>query len=220
MWLYKIIYYVCGPIIKLFWIRKISGRKNIPLKGGVIIAPNHQSFMDPFLLAATMRKRMFHYLVGEFAYSSKFTRWFLKEVNYIKVDRFNHDKSYVYAKAKEILDDGKVLVVFPEGRLTKDGLIQKGFKGVAKMALASKVDIIPTVIKDSYKIYPIHYKYPKIFGRRCCEIKYLKRIKYSDFKNKDLEYIVHKMIMKEIANELGHKYDHTGFENDIKAEQA
>lgn len=216
MWLYRILWYITSPIISLFWLEKVEGKENIPRKGGVIIAPNHQSWIDPFFVTTSVKRRRFYFLAGEFIYNNKIARWALNTMDFIPVNRYSKDKGEVYKKSARILDDGGALVVFPEGRLTKDGYTQKGYKGVAKMALASKVDIVPTVIKNSYHVYPVHRKTPKFWGKRCCQVKYLKRLEYKDFKNKKLEDIVHNMIMKEIAKELGHEYSHTDFEKDIK----
>jgi 1-acyl-sn-glycerol-3-phosphate acyltransferase len=87
--------------------------------------------------------------------------------------------------------------------MTRTGKLQPAYKGVAKMALASQVDIIPTVI-ESYHVYAAHHKWPR-FNQRC-RIKFLEPIKYERIKNMDPEHIVHKILMPEIAKELGHEY--------------
>lgn len=217
MWLYRILRVITSFYVKRLWLKSVSGTENIPKTGGVIIAPNHQSLQDHYFMTSTIDRRLY-FLIGEFAWAKKVQGWALRKMGHIKVNRFHPNKAEVYEKAKKILDEGNALVVFPEGRVTKDGYTQKGFKGVAKMALASKVDIVPAVIKNSYPIHPVHNKKAKLWGMKCCEVKYLKRIKYEDFKDKSLEDIVHKMIMKEIANELGHPYDHKDFDKDIKDE--
>lgn len=219
MWLYKLLWAITTPIMKFFWLERVDGKHNIPKTGGVIIAPNHQSWLDPFFITSAVRKRRFYFLIGEFIYRNRLAKWGLEIMDHIPVNRFDSDKIAVYEKADRILENGGALVVFPEGRLAKDGYTQKGFKGVAKMALSAKVDIIPTVIKDSYKVYPLHRKTPKFWGRRVCQVKFLEPIRYETIKDKDLEYIVHQKIMKEIARELGHEYNHTGFDKDIKAEK-
>lgn len=214
MWLYSILWIFTSPFVRFFWIKRYSGVNNVPKKGGVIIAPNHQSWIDYYFLTSTLKRRLY-FLVGEFVYQNKLYAWAENTMGNVKVDRFHENKKEVYDKAKKILDNGGALVVFPEGRMTTDGYTKKAFKGVAKMALSSKVDIVPVAIKDSYQIYPVHNKRP-YYGKKCCEVKYLERIKYKDIKNKSYEYIVHELIMKEIAKELGHEYNHTGFEKDLK----
>lgn len=216
MWLYIILGFFTIPLIHIFWLEKYSGMKNVPSRGPIIIAPNHQSWIDPFILGTALKKRRLFYLVGDFIYVNKIVGWCIDSLGYIKVDRKEPDKSKVYKDASEILSKGRALVVFPEGRLSKDGYTQKGFKGVAKMALENKVDIVPTVIRNSYHIYPAHRKTPYWWGKRCCEVKFLEKLKYEDFKDLPLETIVHDLIMKEICAELGHPYEHKDFEKDLK----
>lgn len=127
-------------------------------------------------------------------------------MNHIRVELNEEGKKHLYDKAKQILTEGKPLVVFPEGWMTYDGKIQQAYLGVARMALASKVDIIPTVI-ESYHIYPRHQKWPK-FRKARCQIKFLKPIKYSQIKNMTPHCIVHDLLMPSIAKELGHEYPH------------
>jgi 1-acyl-sn-glycerol-3-phosphate acyltransferase len=220
MWVYRLIWAVTTPFMKLFWLKKATGMKEVPKSGGVIIAPNHQSWYDHYFLTSTLAKRRLYFLIGEFNYKKPHIRWALDKMGHIKVNRYTNNKKEVYERAAEILASGGALVVFPEGRLSTDGKLQKGFRGVAKMAQDNKVDIVPAVIKDSYNVFPLHRKKPH-FGKdkKCVEVKYLPRIKYEDFKDKTHEQIVHDMIMKEIAAELGHDYNHQGFEKDIKKDK-
>ncbi len=215
MWLYSIFRGLSGLFVKIFWLDKCSGLENVPKTGGVIIAPNHQSWIDVLFLMTTLRDRRLYFLAGEFVYRNKLAAWAMNVMGHVRVDRYSEDKRIVYDQAKEILTSGGALVVFPEGRLSKDGRIQRGYKGAAKMALENKVDIVPTVISNSFDIYPYHQRFPRL--KKCCEVKYLKRIKYEDFKKLSPETIVHDLIMKKIAAELGHEYDYKGFVKDLKA---
>lgn len=194
---------ILGNFTKLVWIGKVEGKHNVPKKGAVLIASNHQSWFDFVFLATVLRRRLY-FLVGEFAYKVKISALALNRMGHIKVDRDVHDKTLVYKQAKEILDKGGALVVFPEGKMTRDGKLQMAYHGVAKMALTSKVDIVPAVV-ESYHIYPAHKKLPK-FWRARCKIKFLEPIKYSKFKDKHPSEIIHDMLMPEIARELGHEY--------------
>jgi 1-acyl-sn-glycerol-3-phosphate acyltransferase len=204
MEVYWIMKKVWGTITRIFWVGRVEGRRNVPKSGGVIIAPNHQSWLD-FSFLATVLKRRLYFLVGEFAYKVKVSAWALKRMGHIKVDRNAPDKSFVYAEAKKILDSGQALVVFPEGRMTRTGKLQGAYLGVAKMALASKVPIVPVVI-ESYHVYSIHHKWPRLNKR--CRIKFLEPIPYKKIRGKSPSHIVHELLMPMIASELKHDYEH------------
>lgn len=201
-----------GLISKVFWIGRVEGKSNVPRKGAVILAPNHQSWLD-FCLLATVLNRRLYFLVGEFVYRVKVASFALERMGHIRVDRHNPDKGAVYAEARRILAEKKVLVVFPEGKMTRDGKIQKAYLGVAKMALESKVDIVP-VVMETYHIYSIHHKRP-LFSKRC-KIKFLEPIRYEKIKDKTPAVIVHELLMPEIANALGHQYEHRHLANEAQ----
>lgn len=195
---------VLGSISRVFWIGRVEGKSNIPRNGAVILAPNHQSWLD-FCLLATVVNRRLYFLVGEFVYKIKVAKIALERMGHIRVDRHSPDKSAVYAEAKRILSEEKALVVFPEGRMTRDGKIQKAYTGVARMALASEVDIVP-VVMETYHIYSVNHRRP-LFSKRC-KIRFLEPIKHQQIKGMTPAEVVHDLLMPEIAEALGESYDH------------
>jgi len=203
MFVYYFLIFTFGVFIRLVWIGKVEGYRNVPRKGRILIAPNHQSWIDAFLIGAVLNRRLY-FLVGEHVYKNKFASWCVDQMGFIKVDRTAENKSSVYDQSFKLLAKDKALAVFPEGRMTRDGKIQRAYKGVARMALATQSDIVPTVI-ESYHIYPVHNKFPKFFNARC-NIKFLKPLRYDDFRGLDPAEIVHDMLMPAIARELGHEY--------------
>lgn len=204
MFVYYFLIFTFGVFIRLVWIGRVEGFRNVPRKGRILIAPNHQSWIDAFFIGAVLNRRLY-FLVGEHVYNNKFASWCVDQMGFIRVDRTAENKSSVYEQSLKLLSEGKALTIFPEGRMTRDGKIQKAYKGVARMALSSQTDIVPTVI-NSYHIYPVHLKWPKLFNGRC-HIKFLKPLKYDDFRGLDPAEIVHYLLMPAIAKELKHEYN-------------
>lgn len=205
----NIIYFVVrktfGLIVKLLWIEKIEGKGHIPRKGPAIIAANHSSHLDfAFLMVAS--KRRLYFLAGEHIYKSKLGKWLMDFSGQIKVDRNSQDKRHVYLSASDVLKRGDLLALFPEGKRSFSGITEKAYKGVAKIALENKADIIPTVIDGSYHIFGRHHRRPRF--KRICKVKFLEPIKHEDIEGRSPEEIVHNLLMPEIAKELGHEYAH------------
>lgn len=204
MEVYLFLKVVWGAITRALWVGDVEGKRHVPKTGGVIIASNHQSWFDFCFLATVLNRRLYFLVAGMF-YKNPIVRFALNRMRHIRVD-LKGDRSYIYDEAKKILGKGGALVIFPEGWMTFDGKIQKAYLGVARMALDSKVDIVPTAI-ESYHIYPRHNKWPKIFRARC-RIKFLEPLRYEKFKDMTPEEIVHGLLMPEIAKELNDEYKH------------
>jgi 1-acyl-sn-glycerol-3-phosphate acyltransferase len=203
MWLYYLMIVTVGTINRIFWVGEVRGVKNVPRKGGVIIASNHQSYLD-FCLLATVVPRRLYFLVADMFYKRPLIRFGLESMQHIRVDLSSEGKQRLYDDTKNVLARGHALVVFPEGWMTFDGKIRRAYLGVARMALASQVDIVPTVV-ETYHIYPRHKKLPKFFTKRA-RIVFLEPLRYDVFRGLTPEEIVHDMLMPAIASELGHEY--------------
>lgn len=206
MFYYWFLKYLLSPIVRVLWVGKVEGKHFLPQKGAAILASNHQSYLDPPLLMAISRRRIF-FAVGDFVYRAKAGAWLMEKTGQIRVDRKKPGHNdHVYNEAKKILDNGHLLSLFPEGWMSKDGKLQKAYKGAARIALANKVDIIPIAICGSFDIYPAHRKLP-VFDRKC-RIVIMEPIKYKDIKDMTPAKIVHDVLMPRIAEKLSQQYEH------------
>lgn len=203
---YRTLKEILSPIVRVLWVGKVEGRHHIPRRGPAILASNHQSYLDAPVLMTVMRRRVF-FLVGDFVYRSKLGAWLMNVTGQVPVNRKKPgENNHVYEQCKDILARGHLLSIFPEGWMSKDGKTQKAYKGVARIALDNKVDIIPVIFDGTYHIFPYNQKRPSL-GKRC-RVVIMEPIKYSKFKNMTPEKIVHDLLMPEIARELGHEYEH------------
>ncbi|RJO61934.1 1-acyl-sn-glycerol-3-phosphate acyltransferase [candidate division WS5 bacterium] len=201
-WFLKIILHL--PI-HLFWMEKVEGKHNLPKKGSYILASNHRSFLDFAFLSTAIHRRIY-YLAAEFLYEFFPTRLVLTRTKQVKVPREGNDQAQTYEGAKRVLENGGILGVFVEGKRSHHNLSLKAYKGAAKIALQNKADIVPTVIHNSFHVWGMYHRVPRL--KRICKVKFLPAITYEKMKNHDPGYIVHDLIMPEIARDLGHEYEH------------
>ncbi|MCL2878592.1 MAG: 1-acyl-sn-glycerol-3-phosphate acyltransferase, partial [Acidobacteria bacterium] len=149
----KMLYYgICKPLLRL----ETGGLDNLPKKGPCLICPNHQSYIDAFVLIAALPfgvyRRMF--FVG---YSALFAGPIMKIVarilNIIPVDPNTHLLGAMKAGAAG-LRRGGILCIFPEGGRTLDGEVMEFKKGSAILARELSVPVVPAAIAGAFEVWP------------------------------------------------------------------
>ena len=120
-------------------------------KSGALVVSNHSSFTDPVIIGITMGRRMW-YLAGELAMGKKLKSTLLKGCGCIGIDRNISDIDAV-RKAVNIMKRGHYLLMFPQGRLERDGEIKKLKSGAILMAWQAGVPILPVYVKKGAKWY-------------------------------------------------------------------
>lgn len=142
---------ILSVFFKLFFHPKIIGRENIPENGGVILAGNHRHIFDP-CMPIISTKRPVHYMAKKELFSGIFG-WFFKLVGCISVDR-GHDNTLAKNEAIKVLEEGKVLGIFPEGTRNKTNDILLPFKyGAVSMSKKTNAYIVPFAITGKYKLF-------------------------------------------------------------------
>lgn len=136
---------VASPCQLAFRIKKyhVSGEPyRRKLRGGAILAANHLSFSDPFLISSTFWYRRVFYLAAEVVMQGKLRSFLLKGTGCIKIDRNISDLEAI-KKSVALLKDGRCLAVFPQGTVVR-GEEQVSVKsGAVLIALQAGVPIVP-----------------------------------------------------------------------------
>jgi long-chain acyl-CoA synthetase len=135
---------------------EVRGRAHLPAAGPYLISPNHQSYLDSFLVVGVLPWRVFRrlFFVGASEYfQTAFTRWFARQVNLVPVDP---DASLVPAMQAGGfgLRHGRVLVLFPEGERSIDGTVKAFKKGAAILSQHLAAPVVPVGIAGAYDIWP------------------------------------------------------------------
>jgi 1-acyl-sn-glycerol-3-phosphate acyltransferase len=121
------------------------GREHIPRKGPAIIAANHRSFFDPFIIACMARRPMYYVAKRELFEIHPVISWLLTALGAFPVDRGNGDHDTI-ATAKELLARGELVLIFPEGTRTRPGPLGQPKRGVGRLALESGAPVIPVAL--------------------------------------------------------------------------
>lgn len=136
----------------IFFRLKVTGRETFPKEGGVLIACNHVSYLDPPLVHSSVPRSMVHSMAKKRLFKHPFLNWFMTTVGTICVDPLK--SRYTITKAVAALKEGNCVVIFPEGTRSSDGVLKKGEWGAISIALQSKCAIVPAAIIGSDKAFP------------------------------------------------------------------
>ena len=144
------------------WFRwTIEGDERIPHRGGAILAFNHIAFLDPFAAAYVVDRtgRRPRFLAKSELFADKRIAWILRGAKQIEVRRGSKDAPMALDKALEALERGEIIVVFPEGTITDEPDLRpmQGKTGAARLALGSKVPLIPCGLWGTANIWPKDY---------------------------------------------------------------
>ncbi len=136
---------ILTPFFLIYLQMKRIGREHIPSEGPVILASNHRSFFDPFVIG-TMTRRPVYYVAKQelFAYN-RLLSWLLNALGAFPVTRGVGDQETIET-AEIILGRGEIVLMFPEGTRTRPGALGKPKRGVGRLALETGAPVVPIAI--------------------------------------------------------------------------
>jgi len=166
-WLYKVLSNLSFLVLKAFFRFRISGAEHVPIDGGVLIASNHQSFLDPIIISASSRCPV-AFMARDTLFKNFAFGWLIGRVNAFPVRRGAADREAIH-EAINRLHGGWALLIFPEGRRSLDGSLGELRPGPAMIAHRAGAPIVPAIIKGSYEAWP---RTRKLFRFRPISIVY------------------------------------------------
>ena len=133
---------------------KIHGRENVPKSGPVILAPNHASLLDPPIVGCASPRRVTTMGKAELFEQRwlgvKILGWIIQRMATFPVKRGAPDRRAL-RRAAQVLKDGEVLVIFPEGTRSRTGELGEGEIGIAMIAHNAKAPIVPTYLGGTWQ---------------------------------------------------------------------
>lgn len=144
----------------LFFRWQVKGAENVPAHGPVILCANHISNFDPPLLGCGIERQV-HFMAKEELFKVPVISFFITHFGAFPVKRGAGDRAAIRATLK-ILEEGKVLGIFPEGKRSKNGEVGQGMSGIAMFALKSDAQVVPVAIVGPYRLFrPVTIVYGK-----------------------------------------------------------
>lgn len=141
----RILRFLIRILLKLIARFEIRGKENVPLTGGMVIASNHIGILDIIMVYFVMDRTDLFIPVAEKWEKIGWIKWLGKQLNFLFVDRYNPDLKAL-RKMIALMEDGKCLVIAPEGTRSRVGSLIEGKPGVAYLAARSGFPVIPVAI--------------------------------------------------------------------------
>lgn len=150
---------VLGPIMRLMFRPQVEGAENIPGTGPVILAGNHLTFIDSMIMPVCLDRPV--YFIGKDEYvtgkglKGRLMAWFFSGVGMIPVNRDGgHGGVAALMTGRQVLEEGKVFSIYPEGTRSPDGRLYRGRTGIARLTLMTGAPVVPFAMIGTDKIQP------------------------------------------------------------------
>ncbi|WP_030257896.1 lysophospholipid acyltransferase family protein [Streptomyces violens] len=197
-------YVVLGPLLRAVFRPRVEGLEHIPEEGAAIIAGNHLSFADHFVMPAIVPRRVTFLAKAEYftgpGLKGRLTAAFFRGVGQIPVDRSGGQAARSAIRSGvNVLRKGRLLGIYPEGTRSHDGRLYKGRTGVAAMALEAGAPVIPCAVIGTFEAQPAGRRLPRAIR---VTIRFGEPMDFSRYANMTSEHAALRAVTDEIMYEI------------------
>lgn len=160
-WAIDIFRPIVRVICRVLWRVRWVNTEHIPPGGGLIIAANHQTYIDPFWVSCPVNRPV-RFLAWDAAFSWPIVGWGMRMLGAWPLQLEGSDPKPIRRSLHWVREGGAV-VIFPEGgRGNPDGSMRKFKAGAVRMALEADVPILPVTIRGGQRVWPLGYRFPRL----------------------------------------------------------
>jgi 1-acyl-sn-glycerol-3-phosphate acyltransferase len=155
--IYPAVRRLLAPVCRAVYRVEVRGERHVPAEGPVVVAANHPSMLDPFVLSTAI-ERPLHYLGKAELWRIPFIAPLLDALGGIPVNRDKGDRAAL-AAALAVLERGDAVGIFPQGGVRRDTL----HRGAARLALAAGAPLVPVrILATDEALRPGHVGFPRV----------------------------------------------------------
>ncbi len=198
-WFLKLV--AIGPVAKLVFRPRVQGREHVPANGAAILASNHLAAADWIFMPLSLRRRVTFLAKAEY-FSGRGVKGVLRRAFFTGAGQVPIDRSSATAAEGairtgiEMLRQGRLLGIYPEGTRSPDGRLFRGKTGVARMALETGVPVVPLAMTYTPRRGPL--------GRRLfrVSVRFGEPLDFSRYEGLAGDRFVERSITDEIMYEI------------------
>jgi 1-acyl-sn-glycerol-3-phosphate acyltransferase len=145
---------ICSLFFKILFSYKSYGLQNLPAEGPCIIASNHLSFLDPIAVGLLTHRRV-SFMARRDLLDNKIFGLLIRNLETIPLNRNGQDIKAI-RQALRLLEQERILCIFPEGRRSPDGNLGKPLQGVEVLAKKSQAKVVPVYLEGTNLALPLN----------------------------------------------------------------
>lgn len=149
---YGFFHYLSAVLHEICFRGDVVGVENLPTTGGHLVAANHASHLDPFILGSQMPRQV-TFFARKTLWKPGFATWWLDRVGVIPVDRDGGSDVGAIKRVLAALKQEKTIIMFPEGTRSPDGKLQSPKPGVGLFACRTQVAVVPARLFGSFEAF-------------------------------------------------------------------
>jgi 1-acyl-sn-glycerol-3-phosphate acyltransferase len=153
-------FFIAWPLGKILFDFETRGLENLPTRGGVLAAANHASYLDPPLLG-NATPRVMYYMARADLFAGKLSGPFIRAWGAFPIRRDMWSAGGL-KEALRKLDEGKLVMYFPEGTRTYDGNLRRPMVGAGLLAYLAKAPVVPVYTDGTFEVLPRRAKAPRL----------------------------------------------------------
>jgi 1-acyl-sn-glycerol-3-phosphate acyltransferase len=165
MLFYEFIRWLTWRLFRLIYRARAYGHGRIPREGAVLLVSNHQSYLDPPAVGSAVSCRHLDFIARIGLFDSKLFAGLITALNSLPIKEEGGDTAAI----KEVLrrlDDGRAVLIFPEGTRSEDGAMHEFKRGAAVLVKRSRCPVLPVAVEGCYDAWPRGRRRPKLRGAR------------------------------------------------------
>ncbi|SDK56255.1 1-acyl-sn-glycerol-3-phosphate acyltransferase [Nonomuraea maritima] len=160
--MYQVVKFAATPLTQALCRPHITGAVHVPRTGPAILAANHLSVLDSFLLPALLPRHVTFTAKNEYFDGNPISGFFMRLGRSLPIDRESaHSAQAMLDAAAELLESGELFGIHPEGTRSPDGRLYRGKVGVAWLALKTGAPVLPVALSGTEKVMPFGAKVPR-----------------------------------------------------------
>ena len=152
-------------LFRLVYRAESIGHEKVPATGPLLIAANHQSFIDPPAIGCFVRSRHLNFVARGGLFRFAPFAWFISLLNALPIREDGSDSAAIKETLRR-LAQGRAILIFPEGSRTPDGKMHDFKRGVALLVKKARCPVVPAAIEGAFAAWPSSRALPSVWGQR------------------------------------------------------